>query len=131
MLSDSHRLAFVQDDNVVCMEDGADSLRNNHNGSILCFRDQCFSQRRICFEIESRKAIVKNIKFRLLHQGTGDGKTLFLSSRKVRAALRHKGFQFIRQCLNKILCLCNGQGVPELIVCCFRISVSQVFRNGS
>ena len=68
---------------------------------------QCFSKRRIRFQVKCRKTVVENKDFRVFCNRTRNRQTLFLSAGYVRSALCNRGFVFVIFCLDKLGCLRN------------------------
>ena len=131
MGTDSRHLAFVQHYNAVGMADRADPLCNDQDCRILRFLRQRFSQRRIRLEVQCGKAVVKDIKLRLFHQGAGDGKPLLLSAGKIRTALGDKGLKPIGQGADKFSRLCHLRGMHQLLFGSILSAVAEVGLDGS
>ena len=94
---DPGHMPFVEHDDLVCVLDGADTLGNDQNCGVFCLFCEGFAERRIRFEVQCGKAVIKNIQFRFFHQRPCDGQPLFLAARKIGPALGHKGVDPIRQ----------------------------------
>lgn len=127
MLAYADRSAFVQNNDTVGVLNGADPLRNNDDRFIAFFFQQSLAQCRIGLEVKRRKAVVENVQLRIFYNSSGDRKTLFLTARKIRTALRHKGIQAVGQCADKISRLCDVKCVHKLFICGGFVSAAEIF----
>ena len=92
MGADAGDFAVIQNDNLIGMKDGADSLRHNNNGGVLNFFMQRFSQNHIRLVVQRGKAVVKQEYLGILGDGPGDGQTLLLPARYIASALSNGTF---------------------------------------
>ena len=107
MGSDSGYPPFIQYNDLVGMEDGADTLCHNNYRGIFYFFMQGFPQNHIRFVVQRGKAVVKQENLRILGNGPGDGKTLLLSAGHVAAALGDRAFIPFRLAFDKLHSLRN------------------------
>ena len=66
------RFAFVKNDYLVGVLNGAYSLRDYHYRFVALFLQKRPAERRICLEVKSGKAVVENVKLRVLYNGAGN-----------------------------------------------------------
>lgn len=78
--ADADRLAFVQNDDLLCMANGADALGNDEDSGVSRFFGKFSSQCCVRLEIERGETIVKDIKIRTFDESAGNRKALFLSA---------------------------------------------------
>ena len=108
------------------MENRADPLCHDDHGAVFDILRQCFSKRRIRFQIKCRKAVIENKDFRILCNRTRNRQTLFLSAGHIRSALGNRGLIFIVFCFNKLCCLRNRGCFFDLGIGCIFFSEAQV-----
>ena len=89
MGADAGDLAVIQHHDLLGAHDRAHALGDDQHGGLAGSFLRAFS-RRIGPEIQGRKAVVEDVDLRLLGQGAGDGKPLFLAAGEVGAALRYR-----------------------------------------
>lgn len=85
--ADPRNFSFIQNDDLICVHNGADPLCHDQHRRVCGFCLQRPPQLGVRFEIQRRKAVVKHIDRAFLVQRAGDGKPLLLSARYVAAAL--------------------------------------------
>src|SRR5882724_8027537 len=88
--------SFVQNDNLISIHHGADSLGYYKHCGIEGFFFERSTQSRIRFKIKCREAVVKDVYFRLSHQRASNGKTLLLTARNVGATLSNLCIELTR-----------------------------------
>ena len=123
--------AFFQNQNLVSMENGADSLCHDDHGAVLHLFSQCLSQSRIGFQIQCGEAVVKDEHFRVLGNGSGDSQTLFLSAGNIGTALCNGTVKPVGLLLDKFHCLCNFRRLLYFCIGSVRIAEPQVAGNGT
>ncbi len=131
MRADARHLSLVKHDDLICMLDGTYPLSDNQHGGILGFLGQSFPQSGIGFKIQSRKAVVEDIEFRLFHQSPGNGQALFLTAGKVGAALSHVRVQSIRQRTDEVACLCYVGSVHQFVFAGILVAIAQIIGDGA
>ena len=85
----AHQAAFVQHQDLVCVQHSGDALCHNDNGSVIGLGFQCTAQGNIGLKVEGRKAVVEQINFGVLGNGACNGKALLLATGHIGAALRN------------------------------------------
>ena len=103
----SDYFSVIEHQNLLRMENRADPLCHDDHGAVFDILRQCFSKRRIRFQVKCRKTVVENKDFRVFCNRTRNRQTLFLSAGYIRAALCNRGFVFVIFCLDKLGCLRN------------------------
>ena len=66
MGTDACHISVIQHDDLICIQDGADSLCYDNRGNILCLFLQGLAKLAVSLEIKCGKAVVKDQDFRLL-----------------------------------------------------------------
>ena len=128
MSSFPHDPALIEHQDLVRIQYRIDSLCDNQDSRVRYFLLQRLSERGIRLEIQSRKTVVKNVQICLLHKCSRNGKSLFLTARKIRSALCHTGIQPIRQTTHKI-CLRHTKHPAHFLFIRLLIPLPQIFRD--
>ncbi len=101
----SDYFSVIEHQNLLRMENRADPLCHDDHGAVFDILRQCFSKRRIRFQVKCRKTVVENKDFRVFCNRTRNRQTLFLSAGYVRSALCNRGFVFvIFASINSVAC---------------------------
>src|SRR5450756_1760644 len=77
---------FVQDQDLVCSQHGADTLGDDEDGALAVQAQQRFLDTRFGIDVDRTRTVVQDENARLEQQGSGDGDTLLLTPREVAAA---------------------------------------------
>ena len=80
MGSDTGYLSFIQHNDLVGVEDCADTLCHDNDCGIGNFVMKSFPQYHIRLVIKGGKAVIKQENLRILCNGPGNGQTLLLSA---------------------------------------------------
>ena len=80
MRTDSGHPALIKHDDLICIQDGADSLCYDNRGNILCLFLQSLAKLAVSLEIKCGKAVVKNQDLRLFCNRSCNRKTLLLAT---------------------------------------------------
>ena len=121
----SDYFSVIEHQNLLRMENRADPLCHDDHGAVFDILRQCFSKRRIRFQVKCRKTVVENKDFRVFCNRTRNRQTLFLSAGYVRSALCNRGFVFVIFCLDKLGCLRNCGCFFDLGIGCIFFSEAQ------
>ena len=125
----SNNVPIVQNDDLIRVQNGADSLRHYDHGAVHHFFFKSSPKTCVGLEIQRGKAVVKDINIRLLYNSPCNGEPLLLSSGKVITALRYRIIESLICILNKISNLCNLCRMAHFFYGCVLFPVSQIIRN--
>ena len=115
----AHQTAFVQHQDLVCVQHSGDALCHNDNGSVIGLGFQCTAQGNIGLKVEGRKAVVEQINFGVLGNGACNGKALLLAAGHIGAALCNGALVALGLCVDELGGLRNGSSL-------FRIGIGDV-----
>ena len=76
MGADACHISVIQHNDLICIQDSADSLCYDNRGNILCLFLQSLAKLAVSLEIKCGKAVVKDQDFRLFGNRSCNGKTL-------------------------------------------------------
>ena len=80
MGADTGDPSLIQNDDLLCMENRADTLGHNDRGRVRSLLFSGLSKGRISLIVQSREAVIKNVNLRLSGDGAGNGETLLLAT---------------------------------------------------
>ena len=115
MRTDSGHPALIKHDDLICMKDRTDTLRNDNCCRLRRRFFQCTPQRHICLIIKCRKTVIKNQDLRLLCNCPRNRKPLLLPTGYVRSALGDRRIIFFFFFFDKFTCLCDFGRLSDLL----------------
>ena len=104
MCAHAGKLSILKNQDLICIADGADTLGNNDTGCVRTLFIQFFTQDTVGLVIKSGERVIRVIEnqdFRFAGNGSGNGKTLFLTAGEVAAKLGDVGIIGAVHLLNK------------------------------
>ena len=84
-----HDAAFVKDDDPIGVPDGGETLGDDDDRRVPEGFAESTPHRGIGFAVKGGEAVVEQVGARIRRDRAGDGETLALAARHVRAALAH------------------------------------------
>ena len=131
MGTDASHISLIQNNDLIRVQDGADSLCNDNGGSVFGLFFQSLAELAVCLEVQCGKAVVKDQDLRLFGNGSCNGKTLLLTSGYVGSALGDQCMIAFRLRFNKVIGLGNLCCQLYILLGHFRLAVTDVGINGS
>ena len=103
MGADACHISVIQHNDLICIQDSADSLCYDNRGNILCLFLQGLAKLAVSLEIKCGKAVVKDQDFRLFGNRSCNGKTLLLATGYIISSLGNRCFVAFRLRFNKVI----------------------------
>ena len=128
----SGNATVIQNDDLVCIADRTDALRDDDLGGVGTLVVQSLAEQAVCPVVQRGEGIVKNEYLRFSCNGSCNGKPLFLPAGEVASALCDVGLVSPVFFFYKIRCLSYGNGGFDILVGNRSVSViaiSDVGRN--
>ena len=107
----SDYFSVIEHQNLLRMENRADPLCHDDHGAVFDILRQCFSKRRIRFQVKCRKTVVENKDFRVFCNRTRNRQTLFLTAGYVGSALFNVSVVAVRETVDKFICVSAVDGI--------------------
>ena len=127
MLDDS---AFVEDDNLVGLEDGVEAVGDGDDGSSAHEFAGGFFKQGFGFGVERGGGFVEDQDRRVFEKGAGEGEALGLSAGEAGAAFPDDGFVFLWQRFDEVLQARGVGGLNYFFVGRVRFAEADVFGDG-
>ncbi len=123
-------VACLQDDDLVCSEDGVQAMGDGDDGpslhQALCgFLEQGFGLR-----VEAGGGFVQDKDRRIFQEGAGEGETLGLSAAETRAAFADDCLIFFRQRFDEFMQVRGFCSFHDFLVRCIRLAKANICCDG-
>ena len=123
-------LAFVEDDDLVGLEDGVEAMGDGDDSSSLHQLAGGFFEQGFGFGVERGGGFVENQNRRVFEEGAGEGKALGLSAGEAGAAFADEGFIFLGQRFDEVMQARGFGGADDFFVGRVRFAKADVFGDG-
>ena len=131
MGADAGDPSFIQNNDLLCVEDRADTLGYDDRRRLSSFFLQNFSKSCIRLIIQCGKTVIENINLRLSGNRPGNGQTLFLTAGYIRTALGNRRIILFFLFFNEITGLGNLGRFMNLVFAHGILAVSDIGSDGS
>ena len=102
MSADPGHVTFIHNNDLICIQDRIDPLCDDNDSAVAHLFFQSLSQRLIRLEIQCGKTVVENKYLRIFCNGSGNCKSLLLSTGNIASALSNPSIKIIIFCLDKL-----------------------------
>ena len=122
--------AFVEDDDLIGLEDGVEAVGNGDDSASLHEFAGGFFEQGFGFRIERRCGFVEDEDGRVFEKGAGEGEALGLSTGEAGAAFPDDGFVFLWQRFDEVLQARGFGSLNYFFVSRVRFAEADVFGDG-
>ena len=121
---------FFENDNLVSLEDGVETVGDGDDGSTFRQLPRGLFEQGFSFRVEAGGGFVEDEDRGIFEEGAREGYALSLSAGEAGATFANNGFIFIWKRVNKFMQVCGLRGSDNLCVSCVRFADADVGGDG-
>ena len=121
---------FFENDNLVSLEDGVETMRDGDDRSPFHQLAGGFFEQGFGFRVEAGGGFIHDEDGRIFEEGARKGESLCLSAGEARSAFADDGLIFLRQAFDEVMQTCGLRGNDDFFVSCIRFAESNVGGDG-